>query len=237
MESETIILPELSVEQANPWVALPENDPYILPNDLPTVEAWNVICGATKERMQLRLDVLPEPFSGPRDARVLVLGRNPGWAGVGRRQYASPFGQALRRNFLDEPSFHLNVGLIDGFARTDGGIRARRMFRALTQSSNLTFDDLSRRLLSVAFHGYHSHDRARFPVTMPGQSYGFELVRKAVERGAVVVILGDRADWQVAVPELLHSPRVFPTSKNGRTISPVTLGPTAFEQVVAALGR
>jgi len=92
-------------------------------------------------------------------------------------------------------------------------------------------------VLSVAFHGYHSHDRTRLPVTIPGQWYGFELVRGAVERGAVIVILGDPSDWKLAVPELLRSPRVFATSKNGRTISPETLPPGAFEQIVAALRR
>jgi hypothetical protein len=236
-ETDVVIVPETSVVEANPWIALPRRAPFILPSDRPYVDAWNELCGETKERILLRLDLLPEPFSGPRESPVLVLGRNPGWVGVGSRQHASPFAQALQRNLLDEPSHHLNVGLLDTFARTASGIRARRVFRPITRFSDLTFEDLSRRVLSVSFHGYHSQYRTTLPVTLPSQWFGFDLVRRASKEGSFIVILHDRGDWNVAVPELLDSPRVFAVSKNGRTISPETLPPAAFDEVVSALRR
>jgi hypothetical protein len=103
----------------------------------------------------------------------------------------------------------------------------------------MQFDDLALRVLSVEFHGYHSQDWAALPVTLPSQWFSFRLVEQAVERGATIVVLRGRRDWQVAVPSLRGYRNAFATkSVQASAISPRNLGQEGFDAVRrAALGQ
>ncbi len=74
----------------NSWKRLPgRSDPWsgdsgpvehVLAEDRPYVQAFNRVVGS-KSRRRLRTDLLPESFTGPRDAPVVVLFLNPGVGG------------------------------------------------------------------------------------------------------------------------------------------------------------
>ncbi len=59
----------------NPWHHLPAKPPFVLPEDKAQVEAFNA--KASPDHF-LRLDLIPEPFVGSPDARIVLLGNNPG---------------------------------------------------------------------------------------------------------------------------------------------------------------
>jgi hypothetical protein len=109
---------------------------------------------------------------------------------------------ALRANLADDPVGHIQPYLTDAFADTAGGQWGRWCMHAVMAQSGISYEDLARRVLSVEFHGYHSQDWAALPVTLPSQWYGFDLVTRAIERGAIIVVLRGGTDWDVAVPNL-----------------------------------
>jgi hypothetical protein len=63
-------------------------------------------------------------------------------------------------------------------------------------------------LLSVEYSPYHSERFGHHPM-LPSQEYGFHLVRQAVLRNAVVVVMRSLKLWQAAVPELIGYHRAF----------------------------
>jgi hypothetical protein len=220
----------------NPWTRLPDAPRYVLPEDAPFVAAWNDTRGSDRDQLRLHLDALPEPFCGPRKAPVVVLGRNPGWSGKEPKQHRKSLEAAIRGNLGKDKDQHVQSRLLDRFADTAGGGWTRRCWHRVVEGSGLSFDELATRVLSVEFHGYHSQDWAPLPVTLPSQWYGFQLVGRAVARGAVIVILRGRRDWEVAVPSLRTHPFVFATKTAGNaSISPGNLPPGAFDRLIQAV--
>jgi hypothetical protein len=62
--------------------------------------------------------------------------------------------------------------------------------------------ELARKLQAIELHGYHSKKWAAPLVNFPSQGYGFELVRRAIERDALIIIGRAQSYWYSAVPEL-----------------------------------
>src|SRR2546422_11376051 len=87
----------------SPWCRLPANPPYVLPDDEPFVEAFNVRAGPKRF---LHIDkILPEPFVGPLDAPVVLLSNNPGFKEAGVAHNQDPvFVARMRNNLRHRPS-------------------------------------------------------------------------------------------------------------------------------------
>jgi len=108
----------------------------------------------------------------------------------------------------------------------------------LLRAGDLLPPDLARRVLSVEFHGYHSQDWAALPVTLPSQWYGFNLVARAIQRGAIIVVLRGGKDWDVAIPGLHGYPRRFSTNTvRSASVSPGNLPQGVFDLVIDAIQR
>jgi hypothetical protein len=107
----------------NPWARLSSQE-YVLSDDRPYVDAWND--GLSDESLRLRTDVVPEPFVGPRDAPVVVLGRNPGWREGLPGDCA--YDDVVRGNLGDDPTRHVHPGFLKRFeeSRATGGCGAGR---------------------------------------------------------------------------------------------------------------
>lgn len=220
----------------NPWAELPDRAPYVLKSDAATVSAFNRVAGS---KTRLRTHILPEPFLGkPRTARVLLLQLNPGFAGSEVRWHQRPdFARVLRANLTHSACDCANPYLdpSPALARSPGGTwwrsRLRRVIEEVGDASRV-----ARRLAVVEFHGYHSPNFRLLPVTLPSQRYGFWLVRRAIERDAVVIVMRGRDLWRVAVPELDARSRVFtPTTPRSAYLTERTLGRRGSSAVVEAL--
>jgi hypothetical protein len=220
----------------NMWSALPLDPPYVLDEDRPHVDAWNERRGAKDERVRLQLGVWPEPFLGSRTASVVMLAQNPAWPGgppphVGDAKYEA----ALRGNLSDDSDRHIHLGFKDAFAATSGRWWRPR-WRAVMERSGLAFEDMARKVLAVQTHGYFSQRWARLPVTLPSQWFGFDLVRQAVARDAVIVVTRGWKDWAVAVPELLtYDEAVRTNNPRSPYITPGNLPADGFGKVLDAL--
>jgi hypothetical protein len=93
---------------------------------------------------------------------------------------------------------------------------------------------VARSVLEVVYLPYASCKYRQMPHHLPSQAYGFHLVREAMKREAVIVLMRGRKRWLAAVPELEAYGR-FCQLKNPRTpaISPGNC--PDFEKVVDAI--
>jgi hypothetical protein len=211
----------------------------VLPADRPHVEAFNQQnAGSANAKYRLDTRLMPEPFGGNRQAKLVLLNRNPGLSSGDPRVHHDNqrYVAALRANLGSAADSHQAVGLLPEFKQTPAGRWCReRCFKALINRSHAP-EDLARKILSVEFHGYHSQQWRPIGFTLPSQHYGFWLVRRAMARRATIVIMRGQRDWEVAVPELQdYEGRVIPHSFRSAAISEGNYGSEGFKRILAAL--
>ena len=219
----------------NPWKALPDTPPYVLPADRLQVDAFNNRM-VHRPQYQLHTELLPEPFSGPLDAPVVVLYLNPGYGGDELTWHRDPEYIAKARAAIgDDPGGHRHMGLRSDLPDTGGGWAWTKGAYKEHLASH-TRDELAAKILTVEFFPYHSNKYRPLSAILPSQRYGFHLVASAVERGAVVIAMRHRTEWMKAVPDLAgYDKLVTPRSNRQKALSRGNLN--GFELVEHALAR
>jgi hypothetical protein len=182
----------------NPWTALPTSAPYVLPQDAPIIDRFNL---SSADANRYHLEILPEPFLGRPDANVVLLSLNPGYSPEEERFHHldSYFRNAaltnLRHRQQRYPFYFLDP------AQESPGHRWWRL-RLGALIARYGAEVVASQVLCLEYFPYHS---ARFDTStprIPSQEYNFELLRRALDRGATVVAMRALRNWQKAVPEL-----------------------------------
>jgi hypothetical protein len=218
----------------NPWPALPEKPPFVLPDDAPFLAAYNRFASA---RNSIDLRMIPEPWVGDIRATVVVLNLNPGIGGDEdlrwhrRLSYRAILRATLERRRSQYPLHHLDPWIAD----CPGARWWRRCLKQVIAATSV--EATARLVVGMEFHGYHSMSYAALPVTLPSQRYVFTALRAALARGAVIVSVRGLPAWSVAVPELVGYRRLWRV-RNPRmaSVSTKNVGDTGFKAVVAAVG-
>jgi len=142
---------------ANPWLALPNQPPFVLPQDAPLLDVYNATHNPSLTSYRLHLP--PLPFQGNPEAPIVVLGLNPGYdAGDEIKQTTKYFLETNFRNYhhdatLPYPLFFLDPQ-IEGKASGKGQQWWHRRLKPLRE----LYDDalLAQALLSVQYVPYRS---------------------------------------------------------------------------------
>jgi hypothetical protein len=179
----------------------------VLPCDEEEISIYNAMAQGDNE---LRLNLSPEPFIGLPTAPVVLLNLNPGFHPEDPEVHQRPgFRGVLRNNCCHVSSQHPFFFLHPDFRETPGGRWWRKKFRCLLEE--FREKELARSIFCVEYFPYHSR-RFRWPIRLHqlrSQQYGFGLVRSAIHRNAVVVIMRARRRWLESVPELGVHPGVL----------------------------
>lgn len=182
----------------NPWSNLPNSPPYLLPEDRECVERFNA---RAKEEHQLRLDTLPEPYLGNPEAPVVLLNLNPGHSDEDALWHArQDFSASARANLLHKESSYPFYLLNPAYADSPGHQWWNKHLRSLIEEFGL--ERVARAVLCVELLPYHSRRFHPSCLGVPSQRYGRGLVRAAIERKAVIIIMRARERWLKAVPEI-----------------------------------
>lgn len=227
---------------ANPWHDLPAEPPFVLPCDREAVDEYQR--RVRHEAHRLVLERLPEPWVGdPWTATVLVLQLNPGYNPArddhvhARTDYQEVVRSSLTRRRLDTPFYFLDPR----FADSGGHDWCRQ--RNHWAIRRVGVEVVSKQLAQVEWFPYRSPRGGRLP-KLPSQRYSIELVRRAIERNAVMIATRKIDEWEAAVPELVGYPRRLGTASwQNVALSPgnLTIGGTkttdAFELYVQALSN
>ena len=218
----------------NPWLELSTSRPFVLPQDLPYVLELNRY-RRNNDSHRIQLNIPPTPFVGSTVAPVVILLANPG-VGVGdQREQTSPSALELIYAGFQKGRTAPFWPLSDSFENTNAG----RWWVSKTRDlSNVVGGrpELAKRLQAIEVHGYHSEKWAPPISNFPSQAYGFELVRRAMDRDAFIIIGRAQSYWYSAVPELRRYPRHVRrlVSSQSAHLSRANLGPN-FRRVVKAL--
>ncbi|MSQ94320.1 MAG: hypothetical protein EXR98_07160 [Gemmataceae bacterium] len=218
---------------SNPWTELPLGPPFVLPSDEALVKKANARWGAS-HRFFVHDAFLPEPFQGSTTAPVICLSNNGGiGAGADIRNDAI-YREKWRRNLLHEP---LDYPLV--FLDPELAEYGRRWWEQKTKPLIAEFGRkvVARSILNVLYYPYISQNFDPSHLRLPSQDYSFGLVRDAVNRNALIVLMrtGQEKLWKEAVPELNgynHFLRV--SNPQNPAISPGNLG-RDFQRVVEAI--
>ena len=206
----------------NPWLE-PLNGPdFVLENDRPHVAAWNQDRDPTNAHFLRVYELLPEPFIGPLDAPVLLLSNNPGLSEPGDKQRArqnETFRGWVCKNLRHEPLAYPFYYLHPEFTldRSSGGFGGgdwwdRKLKHLLWKDKrHLRFDRqlLARSVLNVVYFPYPSLRFGHRKCPVDSQAHGFDLVRAAIERDAVIIHMRKPSIWDERVPALKNYKRRF----------------------------
>jgi len=216
----------------NPWPSVPSESPFVLAEDAEMVTQFN---RTASDDARLQLDLLPEPFQGSVSAPVVLLGLNPGVSKEDASIHAQPgFHRILRATLAHEavpyPFYLLNPEVL-GPGREWWDRKLASVLKAVPRQV------VSERLLSIEYAPYHSRRFGHPAMVLPSQHYGFHLLRQAMGRGAVVVLMRGRRLWYAAVPELQSYAKHYTLqSVQNVTISQKNC-PMGFQPLLAALGQ
>ena len=183
----------------NPWQDLPLNEPFVLPDDRAIADEFNA---SAIDNVKLHLELLPEPFLGCPDATVVLLNLNPGYKPEDQQRHHNPeFIARSRGNLVHRPVaypfFLLNPDI------PTSGYWKRKLGRLI---ESVGIDVVARNILCVEYFPYHSKKYQRGQTQLPSQQYGFSLVRQAIDRQAIIVLLRSERYWCEAVHDLASYP-------------------------------
>ncbi|MBK8048762.1 MAG: hypothetical protein IPK16_17550 [Anaerolineales bacterium] len=213
----------------NPWLDLPESPPYVLPWDHHAIVVFN---RTADEATLIRLGMMPEPFLGNPSAPVVVLGLNPGFNPNATRHESAEFYQLSRNNLRHEGGaypFYLLTPSLNVPGRGWWEQRLGRLIEAKGQKR------VANGLLCVEYFPYHSTKFAHGKVHVPSQEYSFGLVRAAMVRNAIIVVMRAKKFWYSEMPTLATYARTYElNSAQNVTISPRNC-PAGWAEIIAAL--
>lgn len=194
----------------NPWSALSERPPYCLEIDKP-----GLADGATPAfaATALQFGVLPEPYIGRPDADIVLLNLNPGFlpGDDEDRNHNPVVTEMLRKNYLHMfgpfPFYYLHPEFAGSggyrwwaWNETSKHRRAGILWPLIEISSP---EVVAYNVFCAEYFPYASIEGgvAR-SVRAASSEYTFELVRRALAREALVIILRSARQWEDAVPAL-----------------------------------
>jgi hypothetical protein len=190
---------------SNPWPALPSESPYVLACDSEAIQAYNA--NNSNEKYRIQLSVLPEPFIGAPTAPIVLLNLNPGYGDSDPDDHERAGFQVLLRNNYnhsssDFPFYSLDPGFENG-GRTWWEKKLKPLLEIFERKK------IARSIQCIEYFPYHSQRFNHSSLNLPSQNYGFGLIRSAISRGAVVVIMRAKALWTQKIPELQRYSRTF----------------------------
>jgi hypothetical protein len=222
----------------NPWKRLPRKPPFVLPSDLPVIKSFN---RDASSRFKIFDHLLPVPYLGLPEAPILLLNLNPGYSDEDEiRQTTARFKRAARKSLLHKPDapsagfYFLDYSIESSDSALGAGSRwwKRALGRLLTEFGN---EIVARSFFCVEYFPYRSREFRE--IRVDSQFYGFELVRLAIRRGALIIIMRSRRRWLDKVPELSSYSRVFALRSPRNPALTLENCPHGFPQVIRILKR
>lgn len=226
----------------NPWIELASGhgiDEYILKAELPIINAFNerqkFIGDNDYYKYHIHKEILPAPFMGDvHNAPVVLLTLNPGWDDEECRngfytKYSDYWLKMLNHDF---PIPDLPLFCLDEKYAEFSPYWANKFKPLIAQTSKSA---VAQQISVIQFFPYQSKMyKGMYKRLNDGylesQRYNFDLVKAAIDRGALIVVLRSRKLWEEAVCQLKGYPRVrFTKNPRNPMLSEKNLGETFHE--------
>lgn len=235
-------------EIRNPWCKLvndKDRHNFILKEEQSIIGKFNA---KVSDDYKIHTSIFPAPFMGiVQTAPVIILVLNPGYdekeEEVGYyRNYESWWLKQIQHisPLEDLPLFCLD----------DEYIAQSPYWKQKLQPliDKVGREIIARNVGKIQFFPYHSRKfkpiykkllrEEEFTSYLPSQKYNFQLVRKAMERKALIIIPRSRKYWFEAIPDLQNYSKLHFTNSYGNIIfSEKNLGLNSFEIIVDKLNN
>ena len=197
----------------NPWPQLPANAPRVLPEDCSIVEAFNARY-ADDPDFAIQPQLLPEPFIGDPNARVCLLGLNPGYSPADDTWHADPlYRDAIIDNLSHRPAAFPFYFFDPRLREAPGSVWWRQRSRWLVDDAGI--ETVARNMFCVELFPYHSRHYKPIPKALspnglvPSSTYAIHLVRRAIRTKRPIVAMRRFRDWCAQIPELEAYDKLF----------------------------
>lgn len=214
----------------NPWSYLPDSTPFVLEQDAKAIATFN---RSAKPDTFVHLELLPEPFLGNPIAPVVLLGLNPGYSPDDIthhqvEQFAILSRYNLQHRDVDYPFYLLNP-VLDA---PGGKWWAQRLSRLIAAKGRKA---VAQHVLCIEYFPYHSRRFAHAKLKVSSQEYSMQLLRDAIRRDAVIVVMRAEKLWLASVPELAQAKHTYRLNSVQNTTISLNNCPDGYNHVLDAL--
>ena len=216
----------------NPWISLPETPPFVLADDEQIILNFNNI---VKSQYRVHLEILPEPYVGNPEAKIVLLNLNPGFYerneifGLGHDYFRQASRANLAHACQEYPFFHLdprNSG-------SPGDVWYRQKFRSLIDQFGSK--KVAEEFFVIEYFPYVTEKKIAHRLRIPSQAYSFYLVEQAMRRNALIVQMRSKREWQEAVPELTSYHHYYVLRNPQNTTISVNNCPDGYPEILKIL--
>ena len=189
-------------------------------------------------------DALPVPYLGNVfSSKIVLLQLNPGsdfppgfskpnesfeYKIFPRLKKDNKYNLRHQYNKIKYPFYALNP-----VYRLTGGFRYwSRIFGPLMKCAD-DYIEISKKICCIEFFPYHSKKFSSYKPMVKSQQYTFHLVRRAIDRNALIVLLRGEKEWRKEVKELTHFIR--PKSTRNPVLSKNNFSKKDFAKIVSIL--
>jgi hypothetical protein len=221
----------------NPWKNLPKTHPFVLADDFDNLNNYNkkLEGSENKDNYYLHIEEKPVPFVGNvLTAPVVLLLANPGYSDSSKHllkdvYYLENLEKMILHQKTEYPFFCLDPQIAIGKEYWHSKLRL------LIKEFDLK--SVANSVCNIQFVPHHSKEfKYNEYLKLPSQEYNFYLIKKAMERNALIVITRLEKLWKESVPELNNYNHLI-TLKNKRqpSISPENIEGDGFQRIINAI--
>lgn len=218
-----------NLEKENPWLQFNSVDSKIHPADISIIDNFNK---KAKENFKYHLNLLPEPYIGSLDAKIIVLALNPGFNEKDFNYHSKePFKSIHQKNLnqdkVDFPFYYLNPQLKE----TPGSKWWYKKMHWLLEEFGQ--EKISKSICCLQYTPYHSKEFKYTKETFETQKFTKKTLESHINSNSLIVLMRSRKIWTELCPSLQKYKNVI-EMKNPRnpTFSPGNLGENAYDQIL-----
>ncbi len=225
----------------NPWIEFVENiddSSYILEQEKEIIEKFN---SRTDERYKIHTKIMPAPFMGNvLESPIVLLTLNPGYD---EKEAEKEYYERFKSYWINEIQHIPSVAELPLFCLDEEYIEySDYWFKKLKPLITVTSKEkVAKNISVIQYFPYHSKKYKKMPKKildgyLKSQEYNFNLVRKAIDRQALIIVLRSKKLWFEAVPQLDNKKTHFTRSYQNPILSKNNLLET-FDDVVSILNK
>jgi len=219
----------------NPWQDLPK-DSWILPIDAQCIYDYNNKYNSLE--FEIHYELPPEPYLGNINAPIVLLALNPGYSGTDYKFMIDnhSFSESMKKTRLQikqkYPFYHLNPKFQDN----PGLLYWNNKFKHILNI--YTAEQVANSILLLEYFPYKSKSFKICKETkfIPSHEYARFLLKRAMDRKALVICLRSRKYWIDSLPELEnYSELYFCNSPRNPILSINNIGESAYNKLITAI--
>lgn len=197
--TDCLLMSNSNTDIKSTWDTIPNSPPYVLNEDKEKVLKYNLTC--KNPDLQLRLDLLPEPFIGNIKSKIYILSLNPGFNDKNIEEHKNKqFIDTIKCNYLNEikdfPFYYLNPN----FKEFSGSKWWLSKLNPLIKHSSI--EQVSKSICCLELFPYHSKKYNHNNIILKGLNFSIRIIKKGIEENKLIIIMRSRKLWENIIPEL-----------------------------------